>query len=410
MHSHVRIVVPLLVAGLVVVACFAGPTRAAVRTLVVEAGDCARQSGPVSVEVPEGTVQAKMLFGSTEIPCQVVEGKLWWILPALPAGDGRTYSVTLGAKSVAGASVAMKQTAETIDVAIDGKPFTSYVFAPKPSGAHVLRRPFFFPVYGPGQATMTRPFPMVLAGLPKNVATDHPHHTSIYVAHGAVNGVDNWSIGAKAGYQVHKAFECVASGAVMGIFRETLDWTDVEKKPVMAETRTVRIYRMPDTARLLDIEIAFKAAYGEVVFGDTKEGGLCAARMRPEFRCDGKGSNGKLVTSEGDTAKGAWGKKATWVDCSGEVEGKRLGLAILDGPGNLRHPTTWHARTYGLLTANPFGLSHFTGKKEKGDYTLETGKERTWRYRIYFHEGDEKQADVAGRFADYATPAKAVWK
>ena len=95
------------------------------------------------------------------------------------------------------------------------------------------------------------------------------------------------------------------------------------------------------------------------------------------------------------------------------VDGKRLGFAIFDAPGNLRHPTTWHARTYGLLTANPFGLSHFTRntrKKQRGDYTLADGKERMWRYRIFFHEGTEKQAKVDARWGDYAEAPKATWK
>jgi hypothetical protein len=133
--------------------------------------------------------------------------------------------------------------------------------------------------------------------------------------------------------------------------------------------------------------------------------------MRPEFKARG-GVNGKLINAQGQTAGGAWGKKSEWVDCSGEVDGTRLGFAIFDHPKNLRHPTTWHARTYGLLTANPFGLSYFFGKKsgKNGDYTLEANESVTFRYRIYFHPGDEKQAKVADRFADYAAPPKAEWK
>jgi len=172
----------------------------------------------------------------------------------------------------------------------------------------------------------------------------------------------------------------------------------------------VRVYRLPDTARLLDIDICFRATAGKVVFGDTKEGGLCAARMRTEFQADAKGREGRLVNSEGRTGEAAWGKKALWVDCSGLVDGKRLGFALFDAPGNLRHPGTWHARTYGLLTANPFGLQAFDKAAEKGDYTLEAGKEMTQRYRVYFHPGDEAEARVADRFADFASPPKAAWK
>jgi len=398
------------IAAILLAACAPCGARAASRKLAVEAGQTARAHVPMSVEVPDGTKDAAMTLDGKPVPCQVADGRLWWVLDELAAGQTCTYEVALGTSAAGAPGVVLTKGDEKIDIAIAGKPFTSYVFAPKTVGKAVLRRAYFFPVYGPGQTTMTRPYPMVQKDLPANVATDHPHHTSLYVAHGSVNGVDNWSIGSKAGYIVHKGFEAVVSGPAMGMFRETLDWTSLDKKPVMSETRVVRVYRQPDTHRMLDLEITFAATRGAVRFGDTKEGGLCATRMRPEFRCDKKGNKGRLVNSEGQAAGGAWGKKAAWVDCSGLVAGQRLGFAIFDGPGNLRHPTTWHARTYGLLTANPFGLSHFTRKKQQGDYTLAAGKKRTWRYRVYFHVGDEKASGVAARFADYATPPKATWK
>ena len=179
----------------------------------------------------------------------------------------------------------------------------------------------------------------------------------------------------------------------------------------MAETRTARVYNLPDTARMLDLEIVFEAKYGEVKFGDTKEGGICSTRMRPEFRHDKRYFKAGLLINDGGKQGGAaWGQKAAWVDASGDVKGKRYGFAIFDAPTNLRHPTTWHARTYGLLTANPFGLRHFTRGKERGDYTLDAGKTLTFRYRVYFHPGGPKEAKVAERFADYATPPAAAWK
>ena len=408
--SQLKIAAIVLPAALCLAACGASTANAATRSLVVEAGDQARQHVPMCVDLPAGTAKATMASGGKAVACQVDDGKLWWILDALAAGATKTYTVELGAAPPAGAKgVSLKQLKAKIDVAIDGQPFTSYVFVPPKVGRHVLRRPYFFPVYGPGQVAMTRPFPMIQKGLPKNCATDHAHHTSIYVAHGKVNGVDNWSVGGRAGYIVHKGFEVVAGGPVVGMFCETLDWTTADKKPVMAELRTARIYRLPDTHRMLDLELTFQARYGKVLFGDTKEGGLCATRMRPEFKVRG-GSRGRLINSEGASAGDTWGKKARWVDCSGMVDGKRLGFAVFDAPGNLRHPTTWHARTYGLLTANPFGLSHFTRNKQRGDYTLDGDKERTFRYRIFFHEGTEKQAKVDARWNDFANPPKAAWK
>jgi len=407
----VRPTVVLLIAAALLATAFCSPAaRAATRTLVVEAGDTDRAYVPMCVDLPAGVTKAKMTCGGKAVACQVAEAKLWFILEQLDAGKTLTYNITLGESGAGSGGVALNQTDKFVAITIAGRPFTAYHFTNAKPAGHQLQRPYFWPVFGPGQTPMTRPFPLTET-VAENVAKDHPHHTSIWVAHGDVNGVNNWHIGDDAGWIVHKAFDTVVSGPVVGMFRERLDWTRADKKPVMAEIRTVRVYNLPETHRMLDLELVFRATYGSVKFGDTKEGGLCAARMRPEFRADGKGgSKGRLVNSEGQTAAGAWGKKATWVDCSGKVGGKTLGFAIFDHPGNLRHPTTWHARTYGLLTANPFGLKHFTKGKQRGDYTLDAGKDMTQRYRIYFHPGDEKTANVAARYADFADPPKANWR
>jgi len=401
----------LCVPAILTTACTGPAAGAAEKTLVVEAGGQDRVCTPVMVGLPADVKQVRLTTDGKAVPCQVVDGTLRFILDDLAADKRRTYRVRLGERGPASSHVEMTQTEKTVEITIAGKPFTVYRFTnPKPAD-HQLRRPYFWPVWGPDQTPMTRPYPLTDGPIPDNVAKDHPHHTSLWVAHGDVGGVDNWSISGKAGWIVHRKFETVESGPVLGWFRERLDWTTADKKPVMAETRTVRVWNLPPDHRMIDLDLVFEAAYGKVKFGDTKEGGLCATRMRPEFRHDGKGgAKGRLVNSEGQTGGGAWGKRGAWVDASGPVGGRTLGFAIFDHPGNLRHPTTWHARTYGLLTANPFGLSHFTRGKENGDWTLGDGKSLRQRYRVYFHRGDEKAANVAERWGDFGNPPKAVWK
>jgi len=397
----------LFAAAVLALACPCPAAGAAEKTLVVEAGDQDRLCVPMMVKAPDGPVPSWLSDGSKQVPCQVVDGHLCFILDELAAGKSRTFTLMFGKSTMPADAVQMKQADKTVEITIAGKPFTVYHFTnPKPAG-HQLRRPYFWPVYGPEQTPMTRPYPLTDGPIPDNVAKDHPHHTSLWVAHGDVGGANNWHTGGKAGWIVHRAFETVESGPVLGWFRERLDWTTHDKTPVMAETRTVRVWNLPPDYRTLDLDLAFEAKYGKVEFGDTKEGGLCATRMRPEFRHDRKG---RLVNAEGQTGGGAWGKKAAWVDANGPVGGERFGFAIFDHPGNLRHPTTWHARTYGLLTANPFGLSHFTRGKQNGDWTLAEGKTLRQRYRLYFHRGDEKEANVAERWVDFGKPPKATWK
>jgi hypothetical protein len=409
-RSRLALVRTLLPVAAVLLAA-ALPAAGAGKTLVVDAGKQARANVPMCVALPDGAAKAKMMDGAREVPCQVIDGKLCWLLDSLAAGATKSYTVDLGAEGAGDAkAVDVKQGAETIDIGIDGKPFTSYHFTNPKIGANQLRRPYFWPVFGPDQASMTRPYTCAEADPADKAPKDHPHHTSLWIAYGEVSGVDNWSIADKAGWQVHKSFENVTSGPVAGGFRETLDWTDAAKKPDMAEVRTVRIWRMPAGARLLDVEVTLQAKYGKVTFGDTKEGGIISTRMRTEFRSDKYGSEGRLVLSTGLAGTAAWGKRADWCDVSGMVGGKRLGYAIFDTPGNPAFPTRWHARDYGLVSTNPFAVASFEKGAAKNEVTLAEGKEMTFRYRVYFHEGDEKAGAVASRYADYAEPPTVTWK
>ena len=62
-------------------------------------------------------------------------------------------------------------------------------------GSDVVR-PYFFPLIGPTGANVVRSWPMVEGVVGET--SDHPHHKGLYVAHGDVNGADNWERGAQS--------------------------------------------------------------------------------------------------------------------------------------------------------------------------------------------------------------------
>ncbi len=101
------------------------------------------------------------------------------------------------------------------------------------------------------------------------------------------------------------------------------------------------------------------------------------------------------------TGPAIWGKRAKWVDYWGTIEGQTVGIAFFDNPQNLRYPTYWHARDYGLYAANPFGLSEFVGRGEDGSYTVPAGGALRLRYRLVFHTGDVTQAKIAELYQEY---------
>jgi hypothetical protein len=98
-----------------------------------------------------------------------------------------------------------------------------------------------------------------------------------------------------------------------------------------------------------------------------------------------------------------WGKRSAWCDYHGPVDGKTVGLAIMDHPANPRHPTWWHVRDYGLFAANPFGKHDFERLNDKtaGDFKIPAGKSATFRYRVVIHEGDTQSAGIAALYDKY---------
>jgi hypothetical protein len=277
--------------------------------------------------------------------------------------------------------------AKKVTVFVGSEVMTEFIY-------NTYAKPILWPVRGPGDVPLTRDWPMKTdtAGESK----DHPHHKSLTFTHGAVNGIDFWSENAKAGKVVTQSISKTAVDSGVALIESKNNWVAPGGKVVCSDVTTIRCGLEGD-ARFIDFEIAITASAGDVTFGDTKEGTM-AIRTRPELNLEqNKLAAGHCVNSEGVTGKGLWGQKARWVDYWAPINGKVLGVAVFDHPANLRHPTPWHAREYGLVAANPFGLHDFSkGKEPKnaGDFVLKAGQTQTWRYRFLLHPGDAQAAGV----------------
>jgi hypothetical protein len=200
----------------------------------------------------------------------------------------------------------------------------------------------------------------------------------------------------------------VKDGKKSGYLVAAFDWLGPDASPVLSESKRITFYADP-ALRTIDFDIALVSAAGKVTFGDTKEGTF-AIRLASSLEEDAKGApasparTGVMVNAAGARGeKEVWGKRSPWVDYYGEVDGEKLGIAILDHPANPRHPTYWHARGYGLFAANPFGVRDFERDKSKdGSLTLEPGQSLRFRYRVIIHPGDAQSAGIAGLFAKWA--------
>lgn len=292
-------------------------------------------------------------------------------------------------------TVTIKTAEDRFTVEVDGKLFTELVFADTP-------KPILYPIIGPFDIPMTRNFPMKpdVAG----EAKDHPHHRSLWYTHGDVNGVDFWSENPTAGKIVQDKTVEVVSGQDVGRIKTENKWVAPDGSLVCTDIRTLSFQALP-SGKVIDFEITLKALDKDLVLGDTKEGTM-GIRSHPNLQLvNGSGvttANGQAVNSEGLTGKDIWGKKARWVDYWGTVDDKVVGIAIFDHPKNPRHPTWWHARDYGLIAANPFGVHDFEKKPAgEGNMTVKAGESVTFTYRFLFHEGDAQSLDTAKRYEEW---------
>ena len=313
--------------------------------------------------------------------------------------------------------VQISQLTNRFRVEINGQLFTEYFFQDVP-------KPYCYPVLGPGGTPMTRKWPLEDT---KDEERDHPHHQGIWFGHQIVNGNNFWTINPGTGKVVQESIVSAVSGEKSGAITTQNKWVSKDGAVILRDERTLRFYNRPD-GRVMDYDVTLKAPEADVTFGDDKDGMMAirvAETMRVmKFTAKGekpKAGDGHIVLStgvrdSGETALAAkeakkeattWGKQAAWCDYYGPVDGKTVGVAIFDHPANPRHPTWWHVRDYGLFAANPFGKHYFENLTDKnaGNLVLPKGQSLTFRYRFYFHDGDEKQAKVAEHYAEYSQGA-----
>lgn len=253
--------------------------------------------------------------------------------------------------------------------------------------------PYLYPLVGPAGNNLTRNFPMDKSH--GDEQPDHPHHRSFWFTHGNVNGHDFWHSPDHKSKIVHKSFEGLNEGA----FTANLEWTH-DQTVLLKEKRSYHLQWLDDKTMSIDVTSKF-TAQTDVTFGDTKEGSF-ALRVAPTLRHKGKVAKGHLANSEGQKDGDVWGKRAKWISCFGpDPKGQATVISMMDHPENLRHPTYWHARTYGLLAANPFGVKDFT-KKGNGDLELKKGTTLTQRYRVLIQSGEFSEESVKKNYQEFA--------
>ena len=304
-----------------------------------------------------------------------------------------------------------------VDVLVEGKPFTSYVWPERVS------KPILYPIRTARGTIVTRGFPLD----PRpGERVDHTPQAGYWFTFGDVDGVDFWGNSeaipeaerAKMGVIRQREVVAAHGGAGRGDLEVRADWV-MPGGAAALEEDTRFSFRADARSRTID-RVTTLVAKGKVTFRDTKEGmlGLRVARGleqpadKPEVFADATGKptpvpvldntgvTGVFTSSEGLKGDAVWGTRARWMALSGRVGDEDVVLLLLDHPKNPGHPTYWHARGYGLFAANPFGPKAFSnGKEAERPYSIAPGQPAVFRHRL---------AILPGPFS--AEQAEAAWK
>src|SRR6267143_5132689 len=204
-----------------------------------------------------------------------------------------------------------------VDVIIDEKPFTAYIWPER------LAKPVLYPLRSAKGTLVTRGYPLE----PRpGERVDHPHHIGVWFNYGNVNGFDFWNNSEaikaedapKMGNIRHRAITVAKSGAEQGELEVEADWITGKQQLILKE-HTRFVFRGNANFRSIDRITTLHALDDKVVFHDDKEGALGmrvtraleAPSDKPEVftdasgrpttvaKLDNTGVNGVYLTSEG---------------------------------------------------------------------------------------------------------------
>jgi hypothetical protein len=284
--------------------------------------------------------------------------------------------VLLIPQPLSAAKLTAEKVGSKINISIDGKFFTSYIFSPDE------KYPFFFPVNGPlsgGTVTSMRNDP-------------YPHHSSLYFACDAVNGGNYWQEGLERGRIISVNAEIVKEGGDSVIITDECIWSRPGALSPIKDTRKIIITAPSETIRQIDFEITLDALI-DVTFRKTGHS-LFTARMATDLIVQ---NGGTIVNAEGlKNEKETMGKKSAWMDYYGKRGNVVEGLAILQHPSNPWYPATWFTRDYGHIS--PAVMNWPENGKE---IFLKKGGKLAFRYRVIIHGGNQTDAKIAEAFAKF---------
>jgi hypothetical protein len=379
-------------------------------SIVVKAGEFDRRGTIVTFALPSNlrAVQFLRHDGKTTRLQVANDGAAAFVIDDLKKGTERSYEV-LGVTAVPlgeqGAITARRDgTKLKFGLAEAGRsstasprPLLEYQAEPgavprdniKPAFA---RGGYLHPIYTPAGKLVTDDFP-----------PNHIHHHGVWWAwtHTEFQGrlPDFWNMGDGKGKVDFVSLDQHWSGPVHGGFQSKHRFMDLSApQPVNAlnESWEIKVYASPATAKFWQFDLV-----------SVQRCATDAVLKLPTYRYGGVGLrgnwawNGKdktfFLTSDGETDRDRGNTSlGRWCDMAGDVEGGRVGIAILGHPDNFRAPQPMR-----LHPTEPF--FNFA-PQQAGDMDIKPGQDYVSRYRFVVHDGPPDRAELDRLWNDFAHP------
>src|SRR5580704_15616223 len=141
-----------------------------------------------------------------------------------------------------GVQVVADEAHQRVDITIDGKAFTSYIWPTS------LKKPVLYPLITDEGITVTRGYPLE----PRpGERVDHPHHAGMWFNYGNVNGFDFWNNSdaipeaqrPKMGTITLDKIVRTTGGKDAGTLVTDSTWTTGENKPILKQRTVYTFWR-----------------------------------------------------------------------------------------------------------------------------------------------------------------------
>jgi len=244
---------------------------------------------------------------------------------------------------------------------------------------------------------------------------DHPWHRALWFSWKYINGLNYWEEDRETGLSEGQTklvdIKLAPHDDYSAQIEMSLSYHPSDKPVVLTEKRLISISSPDDKGGYrIDWQGVFTAGGKDVLLDRTpipgeKDGKSWGGYAGLSVRIAKDIHDWQVLDSEGRKGIEAHGKKARWLDFSGQTpNGKTAGIAMFDHPDNLRHPSPWFVIMNPKVPFGYFSPAVLFNKP----YTLPAGQRLTLQYRILVHPGQVDKEQLQAEWKKFSAPKAAT--